>query len=326
MERRICNRLKLGLSIVLICFFIGGNAQDINEAIAKLKDGLSIINDDPQGALNILNECLSLCDEIGPDAEETKMEAESRIPTCYYKIAYQSYKDKNYEEALNGFIKTAEMAELYNDLDTKDKTNNYIPKLYYAVATNKYKDDDYQASIDQYDKAIEYDPSYAKAYYGKALSYKKLDNDDKALEEADKAIESAMNTNDLKTLDKAEKLAHNILLVRGADASSKGDYNKSIELFKKAIEYDSKSSEVYFQLALSYNKIEDWDDAIKAANKSLELEDGDDEKKARVYYEIGTAQIGKGDSTAACEAYNNALYGAYTESAKYQIEVVLKCQ
>jgi len=326
MERGIFNKLKLGLSIFLICLFIGGNAQDLNEAITKLKDGLSIINDDPQGALNILNECISLCDEIGPDAEETKMEAESRIPTCYYKLAYQSYKDKNYEEALNGFVKTAEMADLYGDMDTKDKANNYIPKLNYAVATGKYKKGNFQDAINQYEKAIEYDPSYAKAYYGQALAYKKLNNDDKALEACDKAIEAAMNANDLKTLDKAEKLAHNILLVKGADANSKGEYNEAIELFNKAVEYNAKSSEAYFQLAFSYNKIESWDNAINAANKSLEFENGDDEKKARIYYELGTAQFGKGDSTAACDAYNNALYGAYTESAKYQIEVILKCE
>ena len=49
-------------------------------------------------------------------------------------------------------------------------------------------------------------------------------------------------------------------------------------------------------------------------------------KDAKIYYELGNSYLGKGDNTAACDAYTKANKGDYAEAAKYQMEHVVKCQ
>jgi len=57
----------------------------------------------------------------------------------------------------------------------------------------------------------------------------------------------------------------------------------------------------------------------------LKYEDNPAEAKARFYYELGNAYVGKGDNTSACDAFNKASVGVYSENANYQINEVLKC-
>jgi len=92
------------------------------------------------------------------------------------------------------------------------------------------------------------------------------------------------------------------------------------------LEYGDGDANFYYYYSIVYNKKKEWDNAVKAANKGLELEKDENEAKAKLYFELGTAFYGKGDSAAACKAYKEAVYGDYVEQANYQIKEVLKCQ
>ena len=79
-------------------------------------------------------------------------------------------------------------------------------------------------------------------------------------------------------------------------------------------------------LALVYNGQSKWDNAIESCNKALTFFKGEETTKdAKIYYELGNAYKGKGDTNAACEAYKKAAKGDYAEHANYEIEHTLKC-
>ena len=88
------------------------------------------------------------------------------------------------------------------------------------------------------------------------------------------------------------------------------------------------------KLAIDARKAREWElrdekDRMAAileyAQKGLDLETGDAEAKAMFYYQLGVAQVGKGDTAAACESFKNAVYGPFAEAAKAQ-RTNLKCQ
>ena len=91
-------------------------------------------------------------------------------------------------------------------------------------------------------------------------------------------------------------------------------------------EYGEGDANTYYYYALAYNKIKDWDKAIISANKALEIEKDEKDAKAKIYFELGTAYYGKGDTSEACKAYKDAAYGDYVAQANYQLKEVLKCQ
>lgn len=318
--------IKKFLLLLFSVLVITGYSQTLNDAKQKYLDGLQLINDEPETALELFEESLKLCNELGEEATELIIEIESQLPTCHYKIAYQYYQDKKIKESIEAFKKTSEIAEKYGDDDIKRKANDYIPKLYYVIGSDLYKNKDFDGALQNYKKSTELDPTYAKAYYGQALAYSKKEDNANALSACEKAIETAVQTNDMKTLEKAEKIAHNICLIEGNEEKEKGNYELAINKLKKAIEYDTKSAQAYALIASCHNQLSNYDEAISAANKALEYEESDNEKKAGIYYEIGLAHKSKGEITEACEAFKNALFGVFVESAKYQIEVVLKCE
>jgi len=110
------------------------------------------------------------------------------------------------------------------------------------------------------------------------------------------------------------------------DALKSENWQEGIDLATQANTYGEQNSQSYYVLAVCYNKLSQWDNAISACNDGLALEKDSPEEKAKFYFEIGNAQAGNGDNAAACTAYKNAQYGNYKASAEYQLNEVLKCQ
>ncbi len=94
---------------------------------------------------------------------------------------------------------------------------------YYQGADLKFGLRDYQGAIEQYNKAIELDPTYAKAYSGRALSKCMLQNFQSALADYNKVIE-------IKPLD-AESYYN-----RGLVRNNLQEYVPAMEDYTKAIE------------------------------------------------------------------------------------------
>ena len=108
------------------------------------------------------------------------------------------------------------------------------------------------------------------------------------------------------------------LVTRASKAVQKGANEQAINLANSSLAYDDKNKDAYFLLAVAYNKTSKWDNAIETANKGLALETGSREKKALFYFELGNAQMGKGDTTSACSSFKNASYGVNAKVAATQ--------
>ena len=56
--------------------------------------------------------------------------AKSTLPKCYFMLGGGALKTKNYDEALKNFEKSAELAELYGDMNQMAKSNGWVAKIY----------------------------------------------------------------------------------------------------------------------------------------------------------------------------------------------------
>ena len=195
--------------------------------------------------------------------------------------------------------------------------------MYNISGTNHYKSKSYEDALICFGKSIDYNPNYAKPYLGQAMVYKKQDDVEKMLANCDQAIEIGGKTKDKKTVASAQKLAMNTMFNKAVSAIGSSKWTEAESSLNKSIEYGNNSPEVYYQLGKVYNAGKKWADAIANLNKAVELDEGDNGSKAKYYFELGNANIGSGDSAAACTAFKNAMYGNYVEQAKYQVEQVL---
>ena len=100
-------------------------------------------------------------------------------------------------------------------------------KLAYNYGTNSSKQGLYAEAIQNFDKAIQLDAEYAKAYNNRGNSYANLGQYQRAIEDFDKAIQ--LDPNDALTYDN-RGLAYDAL---GQDAEANADQAKACSLNSK---------------------------------------------------------------------------------------------
>lgn len=324
--RILISMLCLGL------MFAAGRAQSLEEARQLYNDGGAAAGGgDLQTAIDKFTACLDMCqtlqkDEEDADVEDLQTTVEKALPVLYYQFCTEKLKDKDIKGGLELAYKAKEAAEEYGDDDTRDKVNAIIPQIHYAIGASYYKNENLDKSLAEMEKAIKVDSNYSKAYYLEAVIYKKQGNDDKLVETAKKGIAAAKAENDAKTEQNLTNLVSTHFLKKGNDAKDAGKYDEAIVNLKKSLIFDSENSTTYFLLTTVYDSKKEWDNVIESANEGLKYEQGNEDAKARFYYELGNAYYGKGDNSAACDAYSKAAVGSFLQNAKYQMEQVVKCQ
>jgi len=320
---------KLGkkwIAIFLTLITLTGYAQTKNDAIAAYNEGVQLLQSNAAEALAALEKCIGICQTLGEEGDETRALAEIQIPKLHYSIAREEMQAKNYEEAIAKFNLAIQSAEEYNDPKVKESAEKLVLQLHYIVGNAYSKNNEWEKAHANYDKAIEYDSLYTKAYLGKGLAYRQQDDVENMKATLDKVIELGLNTSDLKSVETAEKVMQNTYFNAAVKALTAQNMDEAEEALKLTIDYGNQSVDAYYQLAKIYNSKQKFTEAIAKINKAIEYETGGDEEKAKLYYELATSYVGQGNTDAACEAYKKALYGAYEENARYQIEHVLNCK
>lgn len=310
----------------LVALTIIATGQTKNEAIEAYNKAIDLKATDPGAAIKAYEEAIKISSELGEEGEEIKGLAELELSPLYYEVALKLYRERKIAEAITGFETAVNMSEKYNDKDIKSRSENVLHQLYFSRGNELFRANEDAEAIGLFDKALAINPNYARAFLGKALVYRKQEKTTEFAEAMDMAIETGLLSNDDKTVSTAESTARDYFIVRAVRAKDKKDYSEAIELAQTSLKYDKSFAETYFLIAVIANIQKRWDDSIEAGKKGLELLNSADENdKAKYYFELGNAYAGKGDTALACESFREASVGTYLESAKYQIEQVLKC-
>jgi tetratricopeptide (TPR) repeat protein len=316
-------KIKVIIALVaVISLAINTYAQTLDEAGAAFNQGIQFSKELKYAeAAASYEQTINICKKIGDDGMELQLKAEQQLPGTYFNAAKGLFDAKNYNEAIPNFEKALQYADQMGETKTADASRTYLAGIYYALGNADLKNDAQDAAIEKYNKALTYKAGFYKAYYGLGLVYKKQENLPLMKENLDKAI--SMAGDDAKTLGNAKDAATSAYQKAGALALQSNKYGAAVENLLASQEYNNTEPRTYFYLAVAYNGLSKWDDAIAAASKAIELQTED---KSDIYFELGKAQENKGDKASACDNYKKVTGGNNIAAAKYQIEQVLKCQ
>jgi tetratricopeptide (TPR) repeat protein len=315
-------RIKIIAILMMLSFGIHVTAQTLDEAGAAFNQAIQFSKDLKYAeAVKSYEQTISICKQLGDTAMDLQLKAEQQLPGTYFNLAKSFFDAKSYEEAVPYFEKSAQYADQMGEIKTGDASRAYLAGIYIALGNTDLKNDAFDQAIEKYNKSLEYKPGYYKAYYGMGLVYKKQENLPLMKEALDKAI--TMAGDDAKTIGNAKDAAASAYQKAGAVALQASKYSAAIENLTASLEYNNAEPRTFFYLAIANNGLKNWDDAITAANKALELQTED---KSDIYFELGKSNEGKADPTAACDFYKKVTGGNNVAAAKYQMETVLKCK
>jgi tetratricopeptide (TPR) repeat protein len=227
-------------NIVLLAFLFFGiyaNAQDINAAIEEFNQGNQALqSEDFPLAIQKYKTALEIATTLGEEGQELMAAAKKQIPTLYYQIGIQDYKEKNNEKAIIELQNAIKYGEEYGEQDMVDKSKDLIPKIHFARGNDLFKDGKFDEALGAYSEAIELDPLYSKPYWGQALTYQKQGKSDEMVAAFKTSRERSIAEND------------EIPVVRGRDKQER-PYEKGVDsyetreiLTQKGIEEEALSS------------------------------------------------------------------------------------
>ncbi len=321
------NLLQKLLLIACLAFFSGYQVQgqSLREAIDAYNTGLELAGTDIEAAIEHMERSREMASLLGPEGEEVREQAEIQIPGMYYDKAMGHYRERNIEQAIEGFEEAVEVSEKYDDDGTKRRSENVLHQLYAVQANAEFRENNSEAALELFDKALEINPQHARSYLGKGLVYRRMEDVENFRKAMDKAIETGLATGDEQSAQSAETTARDFFLVRAVRAKGEESYDRALELLNSSLAYDQAFPETHFLLAATYNEQSRYQNAVNSARRAIDLTEGGQEETAKMYFELAKAYEGLGNTEQACNAYSLAAFGNYEASAKYQMEHVLKC-
>lgn len=168
--------------------------------------------------------------------------------------------NKQYDEAMPLLTKALELDES-------------IHQAHYYIGFILYMTEKHQEALEPLNKAVELDPENAQAYRILAAAHEKLGNK----EETEKYTKIAQEKGGKTPID-----AYN----EGVAAFNRGETEKALESFTKAIELDANMSDAYYRLALCYLNKGENAPAIENFKKYIQLKpDGDEVETAKAIIE-----------------------------------------
>jgi tetratricopeptide (TPR) repeat protein len=154
----------------------------------------------------------------------------------------------------------------------------------------RFTDKNNQEAMKAFDKAIDIDPHYAKAYAGRAAIYNDWGQDQQALRESEQAIQ----------LDPNLAWAFSC---RGYARTSLRNYQEAIQDFNKAMELDPKYAWPYCNRSRTYYLLKNYHQALEDANKAIGLDPG----FSNAYFRRGRALASLNNIQDAIKDFDKAI-------------------
>jgi len=302
------------------------NAQTVrNDVVKVFNEGVNATQTDPQAAIKAFENSITLADQVGAEADDLKQKAIKVLPGLYVKIANNALTEKKPAADVIMYAKTAAaVAEKYGNTTGKENANKILVAGYNSMAAGFFAKNDFNNAILAFDSLLTINPNYAAALYNKALIYMKQDNAGSFEQTIDQYIEKLKSVNDTDKVAKTSRLALEYFRAAGSKANQTEKLADALTLLDKAAKYGDDKDLFYFYADV-YNKQKSFDLGMEYAQKGLDLETGEAEAKAKFYYQLGMAQMGKGQNAEACASFKNSLYGPFTEASKAH-RTNLKCE
>jgi tetratricopeptide (TPR) repeat protein len=314
-----------GLLAILALIGTNVKAQTRNDVIAFYNEGAKAMQTDVPAAIAAFENVVTTSDKVGEEAADLKQKAVQVLPGLYYKLAAAALNEKKPAAEIISFSKTAIAAsEKYGSASNKEKSQKVLVLGYNAMSVDFLGKDDYENALLAIDSLLLINPDYINAIYNKALIYAKQDNADAFEGTIDLYLEKVKSVNDTAKVQKASIMALEYFRADGSKANQANKLDEALALLNKAAKYGDDKDLFYFFADVN-NKKGNFDSGAEYAQKGLDMETGNAEAKAKFFYQLAVAQVGKGQTAEACASFKNALYGPFAEASRAQ-RTNLKCE
>jgi len=171
------------------------------------------------------------------------------------------------------------------------------PDTFYQKGKQQYDSQHYQKSFDYLKKALEIDPTYAKAYFALGYLYSRFDMNDASVRMYEMSLR--FDPNNAQALNNL-----------GMRMENEGNYDEALDLFQKAVALDGQNADYQFALGNAFLDKSQPDSALQAYQKAVEIRPNDPD----IYYEMAMSYEKTGKKQEALDTWQKVIqYSNSTE-------------
>ena len=244
------------------------SAQDLNSALELANQGNDAFSaGSPELALEAFQASLKIAEGLGEEGAAHVETCKTAISNIYMSLAKNTYKEKNWDAAVEAFTKAKEVAELYGNATVAEEaakliTNSQAQKLL-GLASEAKKAKDFAGAATYYQQALDLDPTNGGYAVQLGQAYVTLKNWD----EAEKALNLAKENGQEKN---ATKLLAQLFLKRCQESLKATKFQEALDFANKSNEY-APSANAYKLGASAATKLNNLPAAEDLYGKYLEL-------------------------------------------------------
>lgn len=229
---------------------------------------------------------------------ETAISLNPRYVDAYKGLANVYLNKSNYDMAIVYFSKALSLDTLNSDI-IRNLSFAYVHR-----GADKCDAEDFPGAVSDYTKALEYNPKDAVLYDDLGAVYLKMGNYDSALKNFDVSL-SIQPGYESALLNKAQAYRS-----MGQKKFERSDYRGAVSDYEGALIFNPKDDEIYNQLALSFIKLGDFDNAILFLDKGMSVNPGSKaikETRPWIYFNRGLKKSDSGDPEGAVSDFKQAI-------------------
>lgn len=247
------------------------------------------------------------------DAASLVATAKSTLPKCYFMLGGGAMRTKDYQAALENFTKSAELAELYGDMQQMAKSNGWVAKIYQVQGGDAFNNKDYTTAAEIFAKGYAADPDNTSMALNLAMSYCEMGEYEKGMEIYE-AIAAKTHPKYAEDAAKAKEMMALYTNNKVAEMQNAGDYDGIIALADAQLEKYPASALFQNVRLQAYANKKDYTKVIELgeAAAAAQTEEAD---KSLMYYLLGAAYNAHDMKAQAIAAFKQVTAGTAVENA-----------
>lgn len=240
--------------------------------------------------------------------------AKSTLPKCYYQIGGSAVrKDKDYAVALPNFIKSAELAELYGDMQQLARANAWVANSYHALGGEAFNNKDFAAAADIFTKGYEADPDNTAMALNLAMSYCEMGKYAEGMEIYE-TIAAKTHPKYAEDAAKAKEMMALYTNNKVAAMQQAGDFDGIIAMADTQLEKNPDSALFQNVRLQAYANKKDYAKVIELGEAAAAAQAEEDDKSL-MYYLLGAAYNARDMKPQAIAAFKKVTSGPAAQNA-----------
>ncbi len=251
-------------------------------------------------------------------AEGTAESAKKALPQAIYLNSGAAFQAGKLDEALAGFTKAAELAELYGNVGVLNNARTWIGNTVLKQGAEAFNAKDYATAAAIFAKGYAGNPNNTTLAMNLAMSYVGMGDYAKG-NEVYRAI-IALGGQDSRFAEAAAKAATQFSrdnVIRATGAAKAGDYAAAVAATDEVLAVVPTDALAALTRLQAYNGMKNWARIIETGDATIAAQTSDEMRSSAAYL-VGAAYQNTQNFAKAVEYYGRVTAGANVADAKAQ--------